>query len=315
VSKYAKGPAPINEPDFFSRLEPFEHRACRDYLCSQEIVRLQRILKRDPQAHQYTLTVLDLDGPIDRDTPFNLRTIIRYRRPYEWLLMTRVIVIRKAWSVGKNFTSTPVAGNPMWFNHPATRMMVLWPEWSEKPYWEIPPQERLRRIEAFEVPLNEKDQWVASEYLLNPHNPLTRKKMVTEIAICPDSLTLQEHHEAFDALLRFYAPELFQGVKAPRAKRGGRGSEEGRVLDDLNAFAAYQLCRVQNLPRNRAIKVICYPKGHKDEGQPVYSKTNELTRPLQRFPHLLQEFCAELMGNLVPLRPDLSGSQPDFSLL
>jgi hypothetical protein len=313
VSKYAKGPSPINEPDFHSRLEPFEHRECRYYLWSLEIVKQQRILKRDPKAHQYILTVFDLDGPIDREEPFNLRTSLRYKRPYEWLLATRVAMIRKNWGVGKDFSegkkfvSTPVAQPPIWFNHPATRMMVLWPEWPTKPYWEIPPQERLRRIEAFEAPINEKDQWVASEYLLNPGNPLTTKKVVTEIAICPDSFSLQVHREAFDAVLRFYAPELFQGAKAPRAKRGGRGSEEARVLDDLNAFAAHELCTVRNLPRKVALELIRYPKGHPDAGKQVYNRETDLSRPMHRFLDRCPEFMSEWMSNLTPLKPTRLG--------
>jgi hypothetical protein len=308
VSKHVKNPALIKVPDFFSQLEPLERRTCRDYLLSQEIVRQQRILKRDPKSHQYTQTVPDLV------CPGQFQTIARVRRPQDWVA-TRVAMIRKAWGVGKNFTSTPLAGSPLWFNHPATRLVVLWPEWPGKPYFEISQGERLRRTESFSTLLDEKEQWAALEYLLNPYNPLTRKKVLIKIALCPDSLTLQEHREAFDALLRIHAPELFRGAKTPSAKQGGRKSEEARVLDDLNAFAAYQLCKVQKVPRACAIKLICYPKGHLAVGQPVYSSPNELNKPLRRFLPLLQRYCTELVGNLVPLRPDPPGSPPDFSQL
>jgi hypothetical protein len=215
-------------------------------------------------------------------------------------------MIRKAWGLGKTFIGPQLAGSPLWFNHPATQMIVLWPEWPRKSYFEIPPEERLRRINSFGSALSESERLTALEYLLNPHNPATKKKGVIEISIL-SSVTLPEYHEALDALLRIRVPELFRGAKAPAAHPRGRKSEEARVLDDLNAFAAWYLCRVQKMPRAQAIELICYPKGHPHSGKQVYKRTNELTRPLQRFLRLQQQFLNEIMGNLVPLKPELFG--------
>ena len=304
MGKYGKGAPPINEPDFFSWLEPFEHRECRDYLLSQEIVRQQRIFKRDPKSHQYTETVSDLT------CPGQSQMIVRYRRPREWLA-TRVAMIRKAWGVGKTFVGTPVVGNPLWSNHPATRLLVSWSEWPGKPYWEIPVKERLRRIEAFSALPSEPDRLTACEYLLNSHRPSIHIRAIVKIAITDLPWPLQM--EAFQALVKIYVPELFAGAKAPQAKPGGRKSEEARVLDDLNAFAAHQLCRVQKVPRARVIRLICYPKNHPAEGQQVYSDPHQLNKPLRRFPQLIRECCVELMGNLIPLTPGSFGVLPDFT--
>jgi hypothetical protein len=116
--------------------------------------------------------------------------------------------------------------------------------------------------------------------------------------------------EAIQALYRIYAPKLFEETKA-----GQRGrTKEARVLDELNAFAADQLCKVKKFPRARVIKLICYPKGHRDAGNSVYGKEHELNKPLQGFPQRLQEFRDDLMANLVPLELfDLS--QPNFFTL
>jgi hypothetical protein len=78
MSKHVKGERWVDyEPDFFSRLEPAEHRTRRDYLLSQEIVRQQRITKRDPKARQYILTAPDL---VDRG---KLQMIVLVRRPQD----------------------------------------------------------------------------------------------------------------------------------------------------------------------------------------------------------------------------------------
>jgi hypothetical protein len=142
MSKHAKGTPPVKESDFFSRLEPVEHRTCRDYLLSQEIVRQEKIAKLDSETKLYIETVPGLAGVGE------LKAVVRVPRPEDWL-ETRVTMIREAWHLGENFT-TQIPENPMWFTHPAARIVVLWPEWPKKPYFEIPCDERLRRIEAFQ---------------------------------------------------------------------------------------------------------------------------------------------------------------------
>jgi hypothetical protein len=249
MSKHAKGEAPIKEPAFFSQLEPAEHRDCRDYLFSQEIVRQERLVRRGLQTKQCADTVPGLVHPGE------LKDLVRTLRPENWLL-SRVVMIRKAWKLSKTFT-TQIAQSPVWFTHPATRLVVLWPEWPKRGYFKIPRDERLRRIEAFQA-LSEVDRLAALDYLLNPHNPATTKKAVLQIPILA-SASLQTQVEAYVALLRIRAPWLFGGAKAPQAKKGGRKSEEARIFDDLKAYAAHELCRTRKLPRKRVLKLICYP--------------------------------------------------------
>jgi len=311
MSKHAKGEAPIKEePDFFSDLEPAEHRACRDYLFSQEIVRQERLIRRELRTTQHTDPVPGLVRPGE------CKATVHSLRPEDWLL-TRRAIMRKAWRLrirrpGKNFI-TQIAETPIWFMHPAARLVMLWPEWPKKSYFEIPRDERLCRIKVFSV-LNEKDQLAALAYLINPHNPTTKKKVVLQVAILA-SANLQAHLDAFEALLRIHAPELFEGVKAPQAKGGGRKSDEARILDDLNAVAAHQLCKVQKFPRARVIRLICYPKGHRYAGKPVYGTEHELNKPLRSFPRHLQAFRFCLLQNLVPLKPFGEVSPPDWTLL
>ena len=118
--------------------------------------------------------------------------------------------------------------------------------------------------------------------------------------------------------LEVHAPELSGGAKASQAKESGRKSEEARILDDLNAYAAHELCRTRKFPRKCVIKLICHPKGRRHFGCPVYGKEDELTRPLQRFSRRLWEFRNDLMANLTPLEPLQKlgpRSQPDWTLL
>jgi hypothetical protein len=308
MSKHAKRTTPIEEPDFFADLEPAEHRTFRDYLFSQEIVRQERIVRRALQTNQCTDTVPGLVHPDE------LKTIIRTLRPENWLL-SRVAMIRKAWGVNRTFI-TQIAQTPIWFACPATRLVVLWPEWPKKRYFEIPRDERLRRIEAFQA-LNEVDRLAALAHLINPHNPSTKKKGILPIAILA-SETLQAQLDAYVALLRIHAPELFGGAKAPQAKKQGRKSEEARIFDDLSAYAAHELCRTRKLPRKRVLKLICYPKGHKYVGRQIYTNENELNRPLRRFPRHLGEFRDDLIINLTPLESLQKlgpQSEPDWTLL
>lgn len=52
MSKHAKSATPVEEPGFFSDLEPAEHRTCRNYLFSQEIVREEKIVRRTLETNQ-----------------------------------------------------------------------------------------------------------------------------------------------------------------------------------------------------------------------------------------------------------------------
>jgi hypothetical protein len=314
MSKHARDATPIKEPGFFCNLEPTEHRNCRDYLFSQEIVRQEKLVKRDLRIKQCEDAVPGLVRPGE------LKTIIRNLRPEAWLL-SRVAMIRRAWRLWVrriwrlqgSFTTARIPETPVWSTHPAARLAVLWPEWPKTDYFSIPSAERLRRIASFSAKDQLADQ-ADQAYLLNPHNPATRKKAVVQIAILA-SATPQSQLEAFKALLRIHAPELFCGSQTPPINPQGRKSEEARILDDLHAIAAYQLCKVEQIPRKQAIQLICYPPGHRHAGKPVYSGIHELNKPLRSFPKRLEEFRADIMHNLVPLQPFGVVSGPDWALL
>jgi hypothetical protein len=301
MSKHVKSSSrPSSEPDFLSRLNPIEHRECRDYLFIQEIIRQEEIVKSNSKAKLYIDTVPGLAGIGE------LKAVIHVPKPEDWV-KSRVAMIQQAWQLPKEFT-IQIAENPTWFNHPAARIAVLWPELLDnKSYFEIACDERLRRIKAFLTLSPEETRLTSLAYLLNPHNPATVKRTIIEFALL-SSATRQEQMDAFEANLKIHLPELFKNTekeksraKSPYARPQGRGSEQAAILVDLNAIAAFQLCRIAKLPRIQVINLIRYPKGHLWAGQPVYEKTHELNKPLRNFPERLQNFRADLIANLIPL--------------
>jgi hypothetical protein len=272
----------------FSLLEEAENETARNYELSRAAVYLERIRKQQLEVARF-----------DEDA---------------WL-EDRVVAIRRRWQL-TGFTRT-VRENPIWFSHPVCRVLVLNPEWPNVPYLKIDPSERLRRIRELSIPPTEADRLSQLESLLNPLNPTTGEKQIIKIAV-PKNLTHEELLKAFAAYLKLNFPDQGkskkQHGKSPYAKQQGRGSEQASVVDDLNALAAYRLCKIARLPRAQVISLIKYPKGHRHSGDLVYGEEKKLDKPLRRILDRIQKFRDETMGNLTPLEP-LGLSQPDFDSL
>src|SRR5258708_19258633 len=272
----------------FSSLEEAENETCRNYELSRAAVYQARIRKR-----QLGITHNDEDACLEG----------------------RVIAIRRAWQL-TGFTTT-VRENPIWFGHPVCRVLVLYPEWPNVSYLKIDPGERMRRIRELLIPPTEADRLSQLEYLLNHLNTTTGEKQIREIAV-PKNLTHEELLKAFAAFLKVNFPDQGKGTKqhgkSPYTKQQGRGSEQASVVDDLNALAAYRLCKIAKLPRAQVISLIRYRKGHRHSGDLVYSEEKQLDKPLRRILGRIQRFSDEAMGNLTPLEP-LGLSQPDFDSL
>jgi hypothetical protein len=273
------------EYEAYNEIGPVEYEPCRHYLFGQEVVRQERILRLE--ANQVSDS--------------------------EWL-EPRVAVIRQAWHI-TGFT-TMVREQPTWFHHPAARILVLYPEWPNS-YFKISQEERLRRIKTLSAPFSEADRLTALAFLLNPLNHSTGEKCIPE-HVYPRCMTRTEILEAVDAWLQLNWPEQHRSNNQQRTaepwRQQGRGSSKAAFLDDLNAIAAYRLCKIAKLPRSRVIALIRYPKGHKRAGAQVYNEEKALDKPLERFSIRLQKFRAELMANLTPLQP-LELAQPDWTLL
>src|SRR5262249_31580836 len=120
----------------------------------------------------------------------------------EWL-DKKVEIIRQAWGI-TDFTSS-VRENPTWFQFPASRVLVLYPEWPNIPYLDIDRAERLRRVKEFSVPMTKEDRLASLAYLLDPTNPWVGEKSVAEIGI-PRSLSHEVLNLAFAAKLKLEFP-------------------------------------------------------------------------------------------------------------
>jgi hypothetical protein len=91
------------------------------------------------------------------------------------------------------------------------------------------------------------------------------------------------------------------GKNTIRSKPQGRGSEKAAIVDDLNALAAFRLCRRAGLPRNRVIEMMKRPKAGKNPGAKVYGTEKQLDKPLGRILRRILEFRQEAIGVLVDL--------------
>jgi hypothetical protein len=280
----------------FSQLDPKELMTCRDYEMAREAVLLERFYKQELKAEKpkknkaRTQSFEEVQAYIVR----------HFLLPEEWL-ETRVEAIRNAWQP-TGFTSVP--GNPNWFIFPASRVLVLYREWPNVPYLKIDRNDRLQRLAKLEH--LDKERLVNLKHLLDPLNPAKGKNFTIRILKC---LTHEELIEAFAALLETDFPG--QG-KSGRKKYGksvysrpqGRASDKARVTDDLNALAAYRLCRRAGLPQADVIKLITRPKA---PDMRVYSTVQKLEKPLNRILQRIHEFWDQTMGDLEPLEPmDLS---------
>jgi hypothetical protein len=274
---------------FFSQLEASEIEVCRAYEMGREAVALERLYKQQPESKQFGDS--------------------------QWLEL-RVMMIRRAWQL-TGFASS-VKENPTWFMFPASRVLVLYPEWPDQAYLEIDRWERLRRLQVLSTAATKDERLASLANVLEPSNPSTGKKWICEIAI-PLSSTHEDLREAFAAWLKIYCPR--QGKigrskheKTDYSKSLGRGSEKATAADDLNALAAYRLCKVAGLPRTKVIELVRHPQTGKNPGARVYTSEKQLHKPLNRILHRMQAFRNQVIGDLQPLEP-MNLSQPDFTLL
>jgi hypothetical protein len=146
----------------FLQLEAIELTICRDYEMGRQAVALERLYQQRPEAKRF---------------------------PDSQWLENRVEAMRRAWQITE-FTSS-VRENPAWFRFPASRVLMLCPEWPKIPYLEIDRHERLRRVKEFSVPMTEKDRLASLADALSPDNPWTGKKSGIPIVI-PESLSRGE---------------------------------------------------------------------------------------------------------------------------
>jgi hypothetical protein len=210
---------PISEEWNFSQLEASEIETCRDFEMGREVVRQERIY-REQRATERTKLLSDT----------------------EWL-ETRVAAIRRAWQL-TGFTSC-IREQPSWFLFPASRVLVLYPEWPEMPYLKIDQNERLRRLQELLDRATNNAPLSNLEHLLEPSNTATGAKSIREIAI-PECLTHGDLILAFNAWLQINFPK--QGKRGRKkdgqseySRRQGRGSDKATMPDDLNAIAAHRL--------------------------------------------------------------------------
>jgi hypothetical protein len=275
--KHAKISLSTGEFAFWPLLQKIEFETSRDYEAGREAVRAERIYRQ-----QHGITHFD---------------------PHAWL-EDGVVAIRRGWNV-TTFTAT-IPETPTWFVHPASRTLVLYPEWPSTPYLEIdPPAERLQRIKELSIPPTEADRLAQLDYLLDLSNLSAGKRLSLPLAI-PENMTHEEILRSVAASLKILCPR--QGKRY--RKSPGRGSEQAAIIDDLNALAAYRLCKVARLPRAQVIALIKHP----ESGALVYGQEKKLDKPLRRIPERIQEFWVETMSHLIPLEP-LGLGQPNFDLL
>ena len=95
----------------------------------REIIRQEATVRRSRGKERgYAVRGL-LEHPSSPKAPLQFVDIpfTRVLRDEDWLA-SRVKIIREAYHLGKEFVAR-IPGNPLWFLHPATRVLVLWPEW------------------------------------------------------------------------------------------------------------------------------------------------------------------------------------------
>jgi len=308
----------------FSQLEANQLTICRDYEMGREVLRLERLYRQQPAAKQWgDLVGLTRSASASAEgSPIWVASTVSRQQPEakpfgdsEWL-ESRVQIIRKAWGIN-GFTSS-VRGNPSWFIFPASRVLVLYPEWPDMPYLKINRNDRSRRLQEQLTHATNNERLANLEYLLEPSNQATGTKCIREIAI-PECLTHEELSKAFNAWLKVnFAEQGKSGMekhgKSVESRRQGRGSEKAAVADDLNALAAHRLCNTHRLPRSNVIELIKRPKTGKNPGAPVYSTEKQLDKPLNRILRRIHDFREKTMADLEPLEP-LNLSQPDFTSL
>jgi hypothetical protein len=281
-------PSDPNEWDF-SKIDPSELRACRDYEFGREVRRLESDAKKTDSINK----------------PCSASGILE----------PRVMSIRESWNI-RSF-STDIKETPTWCAFSASQVLVLFTEWPYQPYLEIDREECLRRIKSLSLPISKEQRLAYLSDLLEPDNPSTGPKKIIRLAI-PLHLSHERILEAVHAFLKIYVPnqgKILKGKRKPQARLAGqgRGSEKARVADDLNALS---VLRLENLGLLQAeiIHLIKHPDFGKNKGQRVYSEEKELAKPLHRIRRRIQEWRSQALADLNPLER-LGIEPPDFSTL
>jgi hypothetical protein len=302
----------------FSQLDPIELSTYHRYMIGREIVRQEAVVRRaNGQKHDYVVQGL-LRTPASHKVPMEFKPMTRTRMLQKGLAFA-VKMLRETYHLGKEFVGR-IPGNPGWFLDPATRVLVLWPEWPCKSYFAIPLGERLRRVKAF-LELSEADLRAQRAYLLNPDNPSTAKIAIVRIAILAKrSAHQRQQQESYEAIQQIHAPELFTRSQANSSltKKQGGGSEKRQIVNDLNSYAAHMLCVTGKIPSAQARQYLKHPSGHPFAGKPVYQSTKQLLGAAHRFPAILQKFRTELEALPVHIGPPLNRlemSLPDWAQL
>jgi hypothetical protein len=273
----------------FSKLEESEIATCRHYEMGREVVIQERFYSRQFKANPL----------VDS----------------EWL-GNRVEMIRCAWQI-TNFISS-VRENPAWLSRPASRVLVLYPEWPDTPYLNISREQRLRRLEEISVSVGDEDRLANMADLLEPSNLSFGEKRMMTIGI-PLSVTHEDLEKAFAAWLDIHFPRQGKSGtkklgKTEYSRPQGRGSEKSAAADDLIALAVFRLCKRAGIQRKHVIEKIKQLKGSKNPGACVYGAEKALDRPLKRIWPKMEKFREDTIGDLEPLEP-LNLSQPDFTSL
>jgi hypothetical protein len=293
----------------FSQLDQSEIEVCRDYEMAREIALRDR-------------------------TPFTdspTRNLVVYP-----LLEDTVLAIRKNWAV-MNPETMYSEQSPNWREMPASRVLVLYPEWPDSPYLQIPKRERRRRIrelfpeedqsedldgkvtriqrELRKLRKSERDSDVQRKAdlqqelagiasLIQPNWRGAKTVHNIRIAI-PNSdsnrgrsVYMRDIEAASRALLLLNCPEL------PDHKGAGRSNEV--VRDDLNSLAVLRLIRAGQ-KRSDIIDLVRVPSS---DGSKSYSSPKKLDHPRRRLPIRLDEFYWQVLNSLEPLKP-LNPSPPE----
>jgi hypothetical protein len=305
----------------FRELEEEEFAVCRDYEFGRDYA-----LGRERAIREWIeKAATSQNVPFDASKPY----------PFEQFgeifpdLKDRVAVIRRGWQVA-DCGFPLIAQNPNWFRWPASKVLVLYPEWPDSPYLDIPKAERLKRINRLSLKSERAEDPIAFvariqrdlsktdskttegdekrrallEKLINVASLVQigsgGAKRLKPIAIPTERvppISRTEVEAAISAWLTINFSEL------PNEKKRGRRSGP---CDDLNALAVYRLRRAGKKLEEIADSV--QEPGSGRSAARVYSYIGKLKAPRDRLPIRVAEFYRQVVADLEPLE---SGTVPD----
>jgi hypothetical protein len=320
-----KVPSEISTDELgFWELEQEEFSVCRDYEFGRE-----HVLGRKRAIDERLKAMEEEREAIDKETqpysPQHLEVVYPD-------LKDLVAAVRRGWQVA-NCGFPFRAQNPNWFQWPASKVLVLYPDWPDFPYLSIPKAERLKRINRLALnPERAEDPMafvarIQRELLKTDPNGEAgdeRKSALLETLINLASLvqigsggakrsqliaiptqrdpliSRSDVLASISALLTIQFPDL------PSEKKRGRRS---RPCDDLNALAVYRLRRAGK--KLEEIKDSVREPGSGRSTARVYSSIGKLKAPLDRLPGRVAEFYRQVVADLEPVEPDIA-PEPDL---